>query len=65
MRLNGADYSPDIAAWFGTAQIAANAAIQAPLSAAGLSPGAQYFEFEGIDDSSGQTWYRTATVTLR
>jgi len=65
MRVNGTDYSPDVAAWFGTAKIAANATIQAPLTAASLSPGVQYFEFEGIDDSSGQTWYRTATVTLR
>jgi hypothetical protein len=65
LRLNGTDYSAYIAAWFGTASIAANAAIEAPLQAAGLAPGDQYFEFEGIDDASGQTWYRVATVTLR
>ena len=65
LRLNGTDYSPYIASWFGTASIAANAAIEAPLNAAGLPPGDQYFEFEGIDNASGQTWYRVATVTLR
>ena len=64
LRLNGVDYSPYIATWFGTASIAANAAIEAPLNAAGLSPGDQYFEFEGVDQASGQTWYRVATVTL-
>ena len=64
LRLNGVDYSPYIATWFGTASIAANAAIEAPLNAAGLSPGDQYFEFEGVDQASGLTWYRVATVTL-
>jgi hypothetical protein len=65
LRVNGADYSSYIAAWFGTNHIAANAAIKAPLTAAGLPPGDQYFEFEGTDDAGGQTWYRVATVTLR
>jgi len=65
LRLNGTDYSPYIVAWFGTAAIAANGAIQAPLEAAGLAPGEQFFEFQGIDDASGQTWYREAAVTFR
>jgi hypothetical protein len=65
LRLNGMDFSPDIATWFGTAHIAANGVLQASLSAANMSPGNQFFEFEGIDDASGQTWYRTATVTFR
>ena len=65
LRLNGADYSAYIANWFGTARIAANAAMEAPLHASGLPPGDQYFEFEGVDDASGQTWYRVATVSLR
>jgi hypothetical protein len=65
LRLNGTDYTGDIANWFGTARIAANASIEAPLHASGLPPGDQYFEFEGVDDASGQTWYRVATVSLR
>ncbi len=65
LRANGVDYSRYIAAWFGTNHLAANAVIKAALSAAGLPPGDQYFEFEGADDAGGQTWYRTATVTLR
>jgi hypothetical protein len=65
LRLNGMDFSPYIATWFGTAHIAANGAIAAPLQAANLPPGDQYFEFEGVDDASGQTWYRVATVTFR
>jgi hypothetical protein len=65
LRLNGTDYSAYIPAWFGTNHIAANGVIEAPLKAAGLAPGDQYFEFEGTDDASGQTWYRVATVSLR
>jgi hypothetical protein len=65
LRLNGVDYSGSISTWFGTARIAANAAIEAPLHAAGLPPGDQYFEFEGVDEGSSQTWYRVATVSLR
>jgi hypothetical protein len=65
LRLNGVDYSGSISTWFGTARIAVNAAIEAPLHAAGLPPGDQYFEFEGVDEASGQTWYRVATVRLR
>jgi hypothetical protein len=65
LRVNGVDYSSNIAAWFGTSHLAANAVIKAALSATGLPLGDQYFEFEGTDDAGGQTWYRTATVTLR
>jgi hypothetical protein len=65
LRVNGVDYSSQIAAWFGTTHIAANAIIQATLRASGLPPGDQYFEFEGTDDTGGQTWYREAAVTLR
>lgn len=66
MKVNGADYSASIQNWFGTDRIAANGAIVAPLHVAGVFPrGDQYFEFWGIDDVSGQQWYRLATVTLQ
>lgn len=66
MKFNGADYTSSIATWFGTNAIAANGAIVAPLSGQGLFPaGDQYFEFWGVDDASGQPWYRVATVTFR
>lgn len=63
VKVNGTDYSSYITSWFGTNHIGANAEIDAPLSATGLFPaGYQYFEIFGVDDVSGQTWYRTATV---
>jgi hypothetical protein len=66
LKFNGTDYSSSIATWFGTASLAASGAIVAPLTGTGLFPaGDQYFEFWGVDVASGQTWYRTATVTFR
>ena len=66
MKFNGADYSADIASWFGTDRIAANGAIVAPLRGAGVFPqGDQYFEFWGVDEASGQSWYRVATVMFQ
>jgi hypothetical protein len=66
LKFNGADYTSSIPAWFGTSNIAANGGIMAPLSGSGLFPaGDQYFEFWGVDDASGQSWYRVATVTFR
>ncbi len=63
IKVNGNDYSSSIVGWFGTNHIDANGEIDAPLSATGRFPaGYQYFEFFGVDDVSGQTWYRTATV---
>ncbi|HEV3334038.1 MAG TPA: hypothetical protein VG096_23790 [Bryobacteraceae bacterium] len=63
IKVNGTDYSSSIAGWFGSNHIDANGEIDAPLSATGrFPPGDQYFEFFGVDDNSGQTWYRTATV---
>lgn len=38
LRLNGMDYSPYIATWFGTDRLGANAAMEAPLRAAGRRP---------------------------
>jgi len=66
IKFNGSDYSSSIAAWFGTNRIPANGAIVAPLHGAGTFPrGDQYFEFWGVDEASGQSWYRVATVTLQ
>jgi hypothetical protein len=66
LKFNGQDYTSSIGTWFGTVSIAANGALVAPLSGAGLFPaGPQYFEFWGIDDASGATWYRTAVVTFQ
>jgi hypothetical protein len=66
LKFNGADYSSKIAGWFGTDRIAASGAIVAPLHGTGVLPyGDQYFEFWGVDDASGQPWYRVATVTFQ
>jgi hypothetical protein len=65
MKIDGTDYSANIATWFGTNQIAAKGTIQAPLQASGLPAGSQYLEFWGTDTASGQTWYRVTTVTFR
>jgi hypothetical protein len=65
-KFNGTDYSSSIATWFGQTAIAASSSIIAPLTGAGLFPaGDQYFEFWGVDDASGQSWYRTAVVTFK
>jgi hypothetical protein len=66
LKFNGADYSANIAGWFGTDRIAASGAIVASLSGTGVFPhGDQYFEFWGVDEASGQPWYRVATVTFQ
>ena len=66
MKFNGTDYTANIAAWFGTDRIAANGAIVAPLHGSGVFPhGDQYFEFWGVDEASGQPWYRVATVMFQ
>jgi lysyl endopeptidase len=63
LKVNGTDYTSSIVGWFGSNHIAANGQISAPLSATGrFPPGEQYFEFFGVDDGGGQTWYRTVTV---
>lgn len=65
MKINGADYSSSVTAWFGTDRIAANGAIEAPLQAPGsFLSGIQFLEFWGVDDLSGQAWYRVATVNF-
>ena len=66
LKFNGADYSANIVSWFGTDRIPASGAIVAPLRGAGMFPhGDQYFEFWGVDEASGQSWYRVATVTFQ
>jgi hypothetical protein len=66
LKFEGADYSSKIANWFGTDRIAASGAIVAPLHGTGVFPhGDQYFEFWGVDDASGQNWYRVATITFQ
>ena len=66
LKFDGVDYSSRIAGWFGTDRIAASGAIVAPLHGTGVFPhGDQYFEFWGIDDASGQPWYRVGRVTFQ
>jgi hypothetical protein len=66
IKVNGTDYSSNIQGWFGGTHIAPLGALAAPLTAAGPFPGGtQYFEFWGVDDSGGKTWYRTATVVFQ
>lgn len=66
IKVNGSDYSDNIVAWFGADRIEAKGSIEAPLQASGRFPaGVQYFEFRGVDDFSGQTWYRVAAVTFQ
>jgi hypothetical protein len=65
-KFNGQDYTSSVTGWFGTTKIAASGNIVAPLTGAGRFPaGDQYFEFWGVDDASGQAWYRTAVVSFK
>jgi len=66
LRIDGADYSEQIAAWFGSNRIAALGALDANINTSGLvTPVDKFFEFFGRDEGSGQTWYRTLTVTFK
>ncbi len=65
LKIGGTDYSGYITQWFGTNHLAANGTIQASLRASGVNGGPQYFEFWGVDDASGQTWYRVASATFQ
>ena len=63
MKINGTDYSRSIAGFFGGFLWRAAGSLQATLRGSGaFALGDQYFEFTGVDDGSGQTWYKTATV---
>jgi hypothetical protein len=65
LRIDGADYSANLAAWFGDTNIPANGTISATIHARGLAtPVDKYFEFFGRDPSTGRIWYRTLTVTF-
>ena len=45
---------------------AASGAVVAPLHGTGVFPhGDQYYEFWGIDDASGQPWYRVAAIPFQ
>jgi hypothetical protein len=66
LRIDGADYSEQIAAWFGSNRVAALGALDANINTSGLvTPVDKFFEFFGRDEGSGQTWYRTLTVTFK
>jgi hypothetical protein len=64
VKINGVDYSSNIAAWFGAARIPAKGAVKASLHASGVAPGLQFFEFSGTDDS-GQQWYRVVSAMFQ
>lgn len=65
LRINGTDYSKNIPDWFGTARIDSSGSIQATLKTrVPVVPSEQYLEFSGVDEGSGQHWFKTATVTL-
>jgi len=65
MKIDGVDYSANLATWFGSTTLPANGTLTATLYTAGLSvPVTKYFEFWGKDVLSGATWYRLLTVTF-
>lgn len=65
VKIDGTDYSANIGRWFGTAIIPANGTASATIHTSGLvTPVNKFFEFFGRDVASGQTWYRTLTVTF-
>jgi len=65
LKIDGVDYSANIAAWFGGSKIAANGSLSGSIHTGGLfAPVTKYFEFFGVDDGSGQTWYRQLPVTF-
>lgn len=65
MKINGVDYSSNLAGWFGSTTLPANGALNATIHTTGLSvPVTMYFEFWGKDVLSGTTWYRLLPVTF-
>ncbi len=65
LKIDGVDYSSNIAGWFGTSRVEANGSIDAVIHTTGLvTPVDKFFEFFGQDVASGQSWYRTLTVTF-
>jgi len=66
LKFNGDDYSSSIIPWFGSDHLSAKGSLTAPLSGTGRFPsGLQFFEFSGVDDATGQHWYRVATVNFQ
>ena len=65
LKIDGTDYSANIAQWFGTSHLAALGTIQAPLKTSTAPAGPHFFEFWGADDASGQTWYRVAEAAFQ
>lgn len=62
-KIDAIDYSSQIAAFFGGDTIPASGTIQAELSTSGLVPPVtKYFDFIGLDKSSGQSWHRVLAV---
>jgi hypothetical protein len=61
-RINGEDFSKSIEYFFGGARLSANGKLEATLRATGPFAGAQYFDFGGVDEASGQTWYQSVAV---
>jgi hypothetical protein len=65
LHIDGDDYTGNIAGWFGSNSIPANGAIDATIYTQGLNaPTQKFFEFFGQDISTGNTWYRTLTVSF-
>jgi hypothetical protein len=66
LKINGTDYTQAIVGFFGSTHLDARGSLQTTVRATGaLAQGDQYFEFTGVDDASGQTWYRSATVQFQ
>ena len=63
MKINGEDYTPQIERLFGATRVPANGALQANIKAnVPYAPSEQYIELGGVDEGSGQRWYRTVSV---
>jgi len=63
VKLNG--YEFNLLDWFGSDRIGAKGSLEAQLSTDfPFAPGLQFFEFWGVDEATGRTWYTTATATF-
>ncbi|HYL74760.1 MAG TPA: hypothetical protein VEU96_11185 [Bryobacteraceae bacterium] len=66
LKIDGVDYSANIATWFGTNRLEANGSLEGMISTSGLvTPVDKFFEFFGQDVASGQRWYQSLTVTFK
>lgn len=64
LRIDGRDYSSQIADWFGTASLPAGGVLETALKSRVLVwPATQTIEVGGVDDG-GKNWYRVITVSL-